>query len=75
MRATKRGEKIPSFGPPSPRSRKIGAALTMRRRSSERIGGLREEKEALEGALADLGAEREEAEQEELMQQLERIRT
>jgi hypothetical protein len=47
----------------------------MRRRSSERIGGLREEKEALEGALADLGAEREEAEQEELMQQLERIRT
>ena len=40
---------------------------------SERIAELRGEKEALADALQGLGAERQEAEQEELTQQLERI--
>ena len=40
---------------------------------SERITELREEKEALEEALAGIGAERQEAEDEELIAQLERI--
>ena len=40
---------------------------------SERIGELRNEKEALEEALAGIGAERQEAEDEELIAQLERI--
>jgi hypothetical protein len=40
---------------------------------SERIGELRGEKEALEEALAGIGAERQEAEDEELIAQLERI--
>ena len=40
---------------------------------SERIGELRGEKEALEEALAGIGADRQEAEDEELTQQLARI--
>ncbi len=40
---------------------------------SERIGELREEKEALEEALARIGAERQETEDEELISQLDRI--
>ena len=59
--------------------RKIKAQVTALERGiepelvSERIAELRGEKEALEDSLADLGAEREEAEQEELTEQLERI--
>ena len=40
---------------------------------SERIGELREEKQALEEALAGIGAERQEAEEEELAAQLARL--
>jgi chromosome segregation ATPase len=40
---------------------------------SERIGELRGEKEALEEALAGIGADRQEAEDEELTEQLARI--
>ena len=40
---------------------------------SERIGELRAQKEALEDALADLGAERGEAEDEELSRRLETV--
>ena len=40
---------------------------------SERIGELREEKQALEEALAGIGAERLEAEEEELAAQLARL--
>lgn len=40
---------------------------------SERIAELRGDKEALEEALAEIGAEREEAEDEELAEQLKRV--
>ena len=40
---------------------------------SERIGELREEKRALEEALSEIGAQREEAEQDELTEQLARV--
>jgi hypothetical protein len=40
---------------------------------SERIGELRGEKEALEEALSEIGAEREEAEVDELSKQLARV--
>ena len=59
--------------------RKIKAQVTALERGiepelvSERITELRGEKEALEEALEDLGADREEAEQEELTQHLDRI--
>jgi len=59
--------------------RKIKAQVTALERGiepelvSERIAELRGEKEAIEDALADLGAEREEAEEDELTEQLERI--
>ena len=42
-------------------------------RRIERIGELRSEKEALEEAIAEVGAEREEAEADELVEQLARI--
>ncbi len=41
--------------------------------SSERLGELRGEKEALEEALAGIGAERQDAEDEELAEQLARL--
>ncbi len=51
----------------SPPRRSVGSLV------SERIGELRGEKEALEDALAGIGADRQEAEDEELTEQLARL--
>lgn len=75
-RATRRGHLDPSLGV---LDRKIKAQVQALEHGvepelvSERIAELRGEKEALEEALASLGADHQEAEDEDLSEQLQRL--